>query len=287
MGRRSERFETRDLDGVLPPAVRGNVLDISVDGLAVETGQPLKPDREYVIRLGEGPESLTLKGTVRWSHLQGTRRDEDGDLVAYYDSGMAFGDDLAGVPFHILPLIEKHAALKVSEAATGILRIDEVPVPVEFELRKVATRYLVAKSPLPVEEGARGRVTLQLRGEELTTSAEVREVRDLTRDEEELRYSLDLRLLEPPDAVRSFVRTELAERLWPGRSKMEPRPDPASAETPSEPSSKAPAVAVRGNERSEIFHGPACRHFESSPVEFSSREEAIRRGYRPAKDCDP
>jgi len=46
-----------------------------------------------------------------------------------------------------------------------------------------------------------------------------------------------------------------------------------------------------GNRRTGVFHRPGCRYVKmmnpENKVYFHSREEAIRKGYRPCKICNP
>ena len=50
-----------------------------------------------------------------------------------------------------------------------------------------------------------------------------------------------------------------------------------------------PGTVYHGNLRSLIFHGPWCRYYDCKNCRsvFHSREQAIRRGYRPCKICGP
>ena len=49
------------------------------------------------------------------------------------------------------------------------------------------------------------------------------------------------------------------------------------------------ATKYHGNRRSKVFHKPGCRYYncKNCTVEFETREEAIRAGYRPCKVCRP
>lgn len=62
--------------------------------------------------------------------------------------------------------------------------------------------------------------------------------------------------------------------------------------TPAAPSAgRSEEVKYIGNARSKVFHRPDCEWAQKTAlhnrVEFSSREEAIKSGYRPCKVCRP
>ena len=44
---------------------------------------------------------------------------------------------------------------------------------------------------------------------------------------------------------------------------------------------------VKGNEKSKVYHKPACQHYtaKGTTVEFKSEAEAIQAGYKPCKQC--
>ncbi len=48
-------------------------------------------------------------------------------------------------------------------------------------------------------------------------------------------------------------------------------------------------AVYHGNIRSRVFHQSGCRYYNCSncTVEFTSREAAIRAGYRPCRICKP
>ena len=45
--------------------------------------------------------------------------------------------------------------------------------------------------------------------------------------------------------------------------------------------------AVKGNEKSKIYHKSACRHYaaKSTTVEFKTEGEALKAGYKACKRC--
>src|SRR5690606_21770295 len=49
----------------------------------------------------------------------------------------------------------------------------------------------------------------------------------------------------------------------------------------------ADSAGYHGNQRSHVFHAPGCRYYDckNCVVELGSKEEAVRRGFRPHSDC--
>ena len=49
------------------------------------------------------------------------------------------------------------------------------------------------------------------------------------------------------------------------------------------------SIIYHGNSKSHIFHSPSCRYYNCKKciINFSSKEEAISKGYRACKVCKP
>ena len=85
--RRSRRRHTTESIEVVSPTLQGQVLNMSLDGLAIETDTAIKPGKEISLKIdGEG---VTVTGHVRWSRLQTLRRGERGDSEPIYRAGIA------------------------------------------------------------------------------------------------------------------------------------------------------------------------------------------------------
>ena len=72
---------------VSSPTLRGQVLNLSMDGLAIETADALKPGKTVSLKIdGEG---AIVTGSVRWSRLRSVRTTEGGESEAVYHAGIA------------------------------------------------------------------------------------------------------------------------------------------------------------------------------------------------------
>ncbi len=67
------------------------VLNISVEGAAIETTRRVELNREYVIRLRREGASCRVRAVIVWASLVSRER-EDGSLVPTYRAGIRFRD---------------------------------------------------------------------------------------------------------------------------------------------------------------------------------------------------
>lgn len=84
--RRSKERHATEPIAVSSPTLRGQVLNLSMDGLAIETATPLKPGKKVSLEIdGEGG---IVVGSVRWSKLKSIRATAEGEAEAIYHAGI-------------------------------------------------------------------------------------------------------------------------------------------------------------------------------------------------------
>lgn len=84
--RRAKERHSTDPFEVSSPTLRGQVLNMSMDGLAIETTTPLRPGRKVSLKVdGEGS---VVYGSVRWAKLKTIRPRGDGESQAIYHAGI-------------------------------------------------------------------------------------------------------------------------------------------------------------------------------------------------------
>lgn len=94
--RRSKERHTTEPIEISSPTLRGQVLNLSIDGLAIETATPLRPGKKVSLKIdGEG---AVVFGSVRWSKLKNVRATADGDSEAIYHAGIAIEERREGSP---------------------------------------------------------------------------------------------------------------------------------------------------------------------------------------------
>ena len=69
----------------------------------------------------------------------------------------------------------------------------------------------------------------------------------------------------------------------------EPASQPLATAVPPAQVARLADVEYHGNVKSHIFHGPNCRYYDCKNCVrvFTTRQAAIKAGYRPCKICKP
>lgn len=86
--RRGPRHPIEGLQLLNP--VHGRVVDMSRQGLGVETWRPFSVPERSTFSIGRSVASAKIRAEVRWCLLVRTERVDNGDIVPVYRSGLAF-----------------------------------------------------------------------------------------------------------------------------------------------------------------------------------------------------
>ena len=90
--RRHPRYIVEDIQGNVLYTSEIEVLNISVDGAAIETARRLEVNREYTFRVNYKDISLSMKGNVVWALLTTRLKKDTQSPVPVYRAGVKFTD---------------------------------------------------------------------------------------------------------------------------------------------------------------------------------------------------
>ena len=110
--RRHPRYIVEDIHGNVLYTSDIEVLNISVDGAAIETARRLEVNREYSFRINYKDISLSLKGSVVWALLTSRSKKGTQGSVPVYRAGIKFTDVLSEKAEALLKFIEENRVKK-------------------------------------------------------------------------------------------------------------------------------------------------------------------------------
>jgi hypothetical protein len=156
--RRHPRFEVKDVEGCLLFRVNVRVINISLNGLRVETTERLRLGKPYALKLRDEKVSVDVEGTVKWCHLTRAQTAPDGSSVSVYEAGLTLDGILTERARELLSFLQDHVILPLEKRILGRFRIRPGrPVDLEyrydFEVRKLSrTGMLVETHLLPAKD---------------------------------------------------------------------------------------------------------------------------------------
>jgi hypothetical protein len=92
--RRHKRLIVRGIQKNVLHSLKTKIINISVDGVAIETTKKLERNKEYDLRINHGGNALRLRGCVIWSVLTRIEKKESGDIIPVYKAGVKFHESL-------------------------------------------------------------------------------------------------------------------------------------------------------------------------------------------------
>lgn len=141
------------------------IIDISVGGISFTADRRLNLGSEYTLQIEENKESISLKGTIVWSKLKGSRKTETEDFVPIYAVGMKFADMTSEKLNELVAFIEAHTQRDpCSVTAHGLsgtrfnmrfnINIEGETIlvsPASYTVKKISMAGMLIESKFPLE----------------------------------------------------------------------------------------------------------------------------------------
>jgi len=165
LGKERRRYKRHSVEGV-----RGNVryladlkiINISVDGAAIETMKRLDVNRQYSFKIDYKDTPVIVKGLVVWSRLIHAEKTETGDVIPIYRSGVKFLDSVDEKAVTLMSFIEDTKVSTVSppERRVGvrckILSSENIKIdfPYEYVVKKISLAGMEIETEHPLAPGS-------------------------------------------------------------------------------------------------------------------------------------
>ncbi len=90
--RQFPRYEVENVYGSVSFVVLADVLNMSIDGAAIETSERLLFGKRYLIRFFDREKSLSINSVVVWCTLHRDTKNKEGEVIPVYKAGLIFPD---------------------------------------------------------------------------------------------------------------------------------------------------------------------------------------------------
>lgn len=155
--RRSERYDVEEIHGnVLYPADL-DILNISVDGAAIETTKRLAVNREYIFKVKYRDTFLNLRGLVVWALLISKETKDSKTFTPVYRAGIRFADTLNEKAKILMDFIAENKT-KAFEHRLGGMRFIvgnsedvKIEVPYEYMVKKLSLSGMLVETDDPFD----------------------------------------------------------------------------------------------------------------------------------------
>jgi Tfp pilus assembly protein PilZ len=185
--RRHTRYEVHDLTGHLRADDRAQVLDLSVNGLAIETDAWLQVGETYTVRVQAGEDQLDVAGKVSWCRLVAMAPRDSGERRPRYRAGIEFGDALTDKARRILSFAQRNGLVarpdRVFARFVPSRQAVDAAVDHPCEIRRASAGGLLLRCGRRPEMGERLVLRFEISGKPMATTVEVRDVQEAEPEE--------------------------------------------------------------------------------------------------------
>jgi c-di-GMP-binding flagellar brake protein YcgR len=166
--RKHKRYDVEGVRGNVHYLSDLNIMNISVDGAAIETTKRLEVNREYRFKIDYKGTPLCVKGLVVWSQLIYSEKKQSGELIPVYRSGVKFIDIMDKKANTLLSFIEENK-MKTSERRLGGVRCKitapqhiKVGYPYGYDVKKISLSGMEIETEHPFDPASMHNMELLL-----------------------------------------------------------------------------------------------------------------------------
>jgi len=166
--RRFKRYSVDGIHGSVLYLSELNVLNISVEGAAIETTKRLDVNREYTFKITYKDTALSLRGRVVWALLSYREKKGSEEIIPFYRAGIMFTDTLTEKAITLISFIEENK-IKTPEKRLGGVRFKianpksvKINYPYTYELKKISLSGMLIETEYPLELNSQHDVEIYL-----------------------------------------------------------------------------------------------------------------------------
>jgi c-di-GMP-binding flagellar brake protein YcgR len=155
--RRNKRHVVEGIEGNVLYTSDIEVLNLSIDGAAIETAKRLELNREYTFKIKYHDSFISLRGRVVWAILVSKIDKNNGAVTPVYRAGIRFTDTLSEKANMLLQFIEDNR-IKKRENRFGGVRFNisstehmKVDLPHEYKVIKISFSGMLVEMEYPLD----------------------------------------------------------------------------------------------------------------------------------------
>jgi hypothetical protein len=208
--RRHPRYIVEDIQGNVLYTSDIEVLNISVDGAAIETARRLEVNREYSFRINYKDISLNLKGSVVWALLTSRSKKDTQFSVPIYRAGIKFTDVLSEKAEALLKFIEENKEKKAGTRLGGIrftianAKNITVDVARKYSVKKISLSGMLVEAEYPLSLDDQYDIELFLNGDAIAIVGRIAYCRKI--DAHRSKYDIGIAFVTLTDSDKELLQ---------------------------------------------------------------------------------
>jgi hypothetical protein len=209
--RRHKRYIVDGIGGNILYPSDLEVINISIDGAAIETTKWLDLNREYTLKIKYKDTILNLRGRVVWAMLTSREKRGSEEIVPIYKAGVRFTDILHEKTNMLLNFIEDNKVRTLERRLTGVrfkiatpenVKID---YPYKYEVKKISLSGMLAEIENPLDLDVEYNIELVLNENVLSILGRVVNCTEIKYGNS-IKYGVGIEFMKVPDKDRKLLK---------------------------------------------------------------------------------
>jgi hypothetical protein len=212
--RRHKRHAVEGISGNVLYTSEIDVLNISIDGAAIETSKRLELNREYTFKIRHRGSFINVKGLIVWATLISRINKTTGAMTPLYRVGIRFTDTLSEKATRLYQFIEENK-VKSLEKRLGGVRVKivtneevKIDVPHEYKVKKISLSGMLVETEYPLAIDSQNGIELFLNGQLLKITVRVANCKDTAPGGME-KYDMGIEFLEMSEEDANILQNFL------------------------------------------------------------------------------
>jgi hypothetical protein len=214
--RNNKRYAVEGIGGNVLYTSDLEVLNISIDGAAIETSKRLEINREYTFKIKHRGSFLNLRGLIVWATLVSKMNKASGTVTPVYRAGIRFTDTLSEKAHTLIQFIEDNKVKSREKRLGGVrfqITTDEkvkIDLPHEYKVKKISLSGMLVETAYALEVDSRHNIELFLNENTLQIIIRVANCKAITTDGI-TKYDIGIEFVElsgqDENKLQSFLNT--------------------------------------------------------------------------------
>ncbi|MEW6570942.1 MAG: PilZ domain-containing protein [Nitrospirota bacterium] len=154
--RRHRRYAVEGICGNVLYTSDIEVLNVSIEGIALETQRRLELNREYSFKIRHKDAVLSLKGRVVWSTLISKEKKGMRAPIPVYRAGVRFPGSLSEKATDLIKFIEQNKLESFDNRVGVRFKLDsakniKIAIPQTYKIKKIGLSGMLAETEYPLD----------------------------------------------------------------------------------------------------------------------------------------
>jgi hypothetical protein len=188
------------------------ILNMSIDGAAIETSKRLDINREYTFKIKHKGDIVSFRGCVIWSLLTNKEIRDTNKIIPVYRAGIRFTDMLNERGSQLIDFIEESKITTLERRVVGVRfkinapRNIKIEYPYKYEVKKMSVSGMLVETGYPLKVNSRYHIEIFLEKNILELIGRVAYCEEVNPGNDDKKYNIGIEFTKMTDEKRDLIK---------------------------------------------------------------------------------